>query len=254
MRRRYIFLTLILVIGIAAFVALVFSPSPLDILSNWGLLATILVALAIAAFFFEFEGRAAGSKEIALVSMLGTVSAALRIPFAAIPSVQPCTYLIICSGYVFGPIAGFMVGAITVLVSNFFLGQGPWTLYQMFAWGMAGVTAAYLRRFNLNKRGLIAFGIIWGYAFGTIMNVWFWAAFVYPLTPRTFFISQLNSIWFDTAHAVGNAIFLGLFGKKTIIILERFREKFQWKTTIPDLPPGMDEHALHTSLRGSLLS
>jgi len=247
MRRRYIFLTLILAVGIAAFMAPAFSPSWLDILLNWALVSAILVTLAVIAFFFEFEGAAAGSKEVALVGMLGTISAVLRIPFAAIPSVQPCTYLIICSGYVFGPVAGFMVGAITALVSNFFLGQGPWTIYQMFAWGMAGVTAAYLRRFNLDRRGLIAFGIIWGYVFGAIVNVWFWASFIYPLTLRTFLVYQLSSAWFDTAHAVGNALLLGLFGKKTIAILERFREKFQWATTKPGLlPSGLDAHAVHT--------
>ncbi|MBA7655399.1 hypothetical protein ES703_63303 [subsurface metagenome] len=246
MRRRYIFLALILAVGTAAFMAPVFSPSWLDILLNWALVSAILVTLAVIAFFFEFEGAAAGSKEVALVGMLGTMSAVLRIPFAAIPSVQPCTYLIICSGYVFGPVAGFMVGAITALVSNFFLGQGPWTIYQMFAWGMAGVTAAYLRRFNLDRRGLIAFGIIWGYVFGAIVNVWFWASLIYPLTLRTFLVYQLSSVWFDTAHAVGNALLLGLFGKKTIAILERFREKFQWATTKPGLPSGLEAHARYT--------
>jgi len=148
-----------------------------------------------------------------LIGMLGTVSAVLRVPFAAIPSVQPCTYLIICTGYVFGPLPGFMVGAITALVSNFFLGQGPWTIYQMFAWGLAGVVAAYLRRLHLKMRWLIVFGVIWGYVFGAIMNVWF--------------------VWFDSFHAIGNAIFLGLLGRKTIIILERFRKKFQWTAFNP---------------------
>jgi energy-coupling factor transport system substrate-specific component len=234
MKPRYIFLAVISGLAVASFLAPVVSPSPLDILQNWGLMSIVLVALTIVAFFFEFETKATGSKEIALIGILGTVSAVVRIPFAAIPSVQPCTYLIICSGYVFGPLAGFMVGAITALVSNFFLGQGPWTIYQMFAWGLSGVSASYLRRLNPGRRGLISFGIAWGYLFGAIMNLWFWAAFVYPLTPRTFLISLLNSLWFDTAHAVANAIFLGLWGKKTISILERFRKRFQWQTSGPE--------------------
>ncbi len=228
MKARYVFLSIITGLGTAAFIAPVVSPSPLDILQNWGLTASVLIVLAIAAFFFEFESRTTSSKEIALIGILGTVSAVVRIPFAALPSVQPCTYLIICAGYVFGPLAGFMVGVITALVSNFFLGQGPWTIYQMFAWGMVGVSASYLRRFNPSRKGLVAFGVLWGYLFGLIMNIWFWAAFVYPLTPRTFIISQLNTVWFDTAHAAANAIFLGLLGQKTIVIFERFRKKFQW--------------------------
>lgn len=233
MRKSHILLALILGIGTACFAIPMFPSCPLNALMNWGLAATTLVILAIIAFFFEFEAAAVSSKEIALVAMLGAVSAVLRVPFAAIPGIQPCTYLIICTGYVFGPVAGFMVGAITALVSNFFLGQGPWTPYQMFAWGLAGVTAAHIRRFNVNTKWLVVFGIAWGYIFGWIMNIFFWASFVYPLTLRTFIVAQLNSVWFDTFHAVGNAIFLGVFGTRTIAILERFKKRFNWEL-LPD--------------------
>ena len=226
MKKSYLFLALMLLTGAAAFLAPVFPQTPLQIFANWGLTATIIVALAVVAFFFEFEATAMSSKEIALIAMLGTISAVARVPFAVIPNVQPCTYLIICSGYVFGPVAGFMVGAITALVSNLFLGQGPWTLYQMLAWGLAGVSAAYLRRFGLGKITLIIFGAVWGYLYGWIMNTWFWASFIYPLTFRTFLTYQLTSVWFDTFHALGNVVFLGFFGMKTVAILERFKRRF----------------------------
>ena len=160
--------------------------------------------------------------------MLGTISAVARVPFAAIPSVQPCTFFIICSGYVFGPLAGFMVGAVTALVSNFFLGQGPWTPYQMLAWGLVGVSAAYFRKFKPGRISLIIFGIVWGYLYGWIMNTWFWVSMAYPLTFKTFFVYQVTSIWFDTLHAISNAIFLGFFGVKIIGILERFKKRFHW--------------------------
>ena len=229
MKKSRLFLALIFMIGLAAILIPMFCSGSSSGLVNWGLAATILVTLAIIAFFFEFEAAAISSKEIALVAMLGTISAVLRIPFAAIPSVQPSTYLVICSGYVFGPVAGFMVGAITALVSNFFLGQGPWTPYQMLAWGLLGVAAAYLRRFNLGRMWLVIFGIVGGYLYGWIINTWYWASFIYPLTLRTFWVYQLNSIWFDTFHAIGNAVFLGLFGMKTIDILERFKRRFNWR-------------------------
>jgi len=226
MKKSHIFLALILVIGTAAFVIPTFDSPLLNSLLNWGVIATILVILTTVAFFFEFEAAAVGSKEIALVAMLGTISAVLRVPFAAIPNVQPCTYLIICTGYVFGPVAGFTVGAITALVSNFFLGQGPWTLYQMIAWGLAGVSTGYLSRFSMNTRLLVVFGILWGYLFGWITNIWFWTAFVYPLNLNTFILTQVNTIWFDTFHAIGNGIFLGILGMKTIAILQRFKRRF----------------------------
>ena len=226
MRKSYFFLALMLTIGMTALVAPMFPQTPLEIFTNWGLTATVIVALAVVAFFFEFEATAMSSKEIALIAMLGTISAVSRVPFAVIPNVQPCTYLIICSGYVFGPVAGFMVGAITALVSNLFLGQGPWTLYQMFAWGLAGVSAAYLRRLGLGRISLIIFGTAWGFIYGWIMNIWFWASFIYPLTFKTFLTYQLTSIWFDTFHALGNIVFLGFFGMMTVAILQRFKRRF----------------------------
>lgn len=236
-KTSYIFLGLIVAVGAAAFIVPAFPSSPLNSVMNWGLVATVLVVLAILAFFCEFESMAVSSKEVALVAMLGTISAVLRVPFAAIPSVQPCTFLIICSGYVFGPVAGFMVGALTALVSNLFLGQGPWTPYQMIAWGLAGVTAAYLRRLNLSGKWLavclVAFGIFWGYLYGWILNTWYWASLIYPLTWRTFLTYQLTSVWFDTFHAVANAVLLGCFGLKTIAVLDRFRKRFNWSLAAP---------------------
>jgi energy-coupling factor transport system substrate-specific component len=228
MKKSTICLLLILLIGLAALIEpLKFSNFEVYPL-NWGILATVEVGLIILAFFFEFESAAIGSREIALVAMLGTISAAARIPFSAIPGLQPSTFFIICSGYVFGPLAGFMVGAVTALVSNMFLGQGPWTPYQMLAWGLAGVSAALMRRFKPSLIWLIPFGLLWGYLYGWIMNIWFWVSFIYPLTFKTFLTYQVTSLWFDTFHALGNALFLGIFGLKTLGILERFKIRFSW--------------------------
>ncbi len=228
MKISYVCLALIPVVGSTSYwIPLLFSTFPGDTWS-WGLVITLMVILVIMAGLFEFESRAISSKEIALIAMLSTISAVARIPFATIPSVQPSTYLIICAGYVFGPVAGFMVGAVTALVSNFFLGQGPWTPYQMFAWGLAGMTAACFRGLKPGRPGLIILGFIWGYLYGWIMNTWYWASFSYPLTLRTFILYQFSSIWFDTLHAAGNAIFMGLFGMKTITILDRFKKRFSW--------------------------
>jgi len=224
-KKSHVVLALIVFIAAGAFI----TPAidlPWTGFLNWGVLAAILALLVCVALFFEFETTATSSKEIALVAMLGTISAVLRVPFAAIPNVQPCTYLIICSGYVFGPVAGFTVGAMTALVSNFFLGHGPWSLYQMIAWGFAGLSAGYLSKLRLNRPLLIVFGLLWGYLYGLITNIWFWTTFVYPLTLQTFILTQVNTIWFDTFHAIGNAIFLGFLGRRTIVVLNRFKERF----------------------------
>jgi energy-coupling factor transport system substrate-specific component len=225
MKKSHIVLVFVAVIAGAAFLSPAFD-LPWTGLLNWGLITAVLALLVCTALFFEFESLATTSKEIALVAMLGTIAAVLRVPFAAVPGVQPCTYLIICSGYVFGPVSGFTVGAITALISNFFLGHGPWTLYQMIAWGLAGLSAGLLSRLRLNKALLVVLGIIWGYLYGLITNLWYWTAYVYPLTLDSLIVTEMSSIWYDTLHAAGNAIFLGTLGVKTITVLNRFKERF----------------------------
>jgi energy-coupling factor transport system substrate-specific component len=187
-----------------------------------------LAAVVALLFAGLFEGSGIQVREIAIVALLGTLSALLRVPFAAIPSLQPSTYLVICSGFVLGPVAGFMVGALTAVVSNFFLGQGPWTLFQMVAWGLAGASAPLLRSLPLRSWVLAGFGFVWGFVFGAIMNTWTWVAFVYPNTIQTFIVTWANSIWFDAVHAVGNALFLSMLGVRTIAILRRYYVRFHW--------------------------
>ena len=73
--------------------------------------------------------------------------------FAAVPNVQGTTDVALLSGYVLGPAPGFMVGALAALASNVFLGQGPWTPWQMLGWGAAGVAGALLAAISRPARG-----------------------------------------------------------------------------------------------------
>ena len=192
----------------------------------WLIGIILIMFIIIIIMFIQFESRKITSKEISLVAVLSAVSAVSRIPFAAIPSVQPCTFIIMCTGYVFGPTAGFMVGATTALVSNIFLGQGPWTFFQMFAWGMIGASASLLNKLNAKRFGLIVFGVTWGYLFGWIMNLWYWLLYIYPHTIYTFGFTIFSSIWFDTLHAFSNVVFILLLSERTIKILKRYRDRF----------------------------
>ncbi len=176
---------------------------------------------------WKYERRAITSKEVALLATMGTLAAALRIPFAVVMSVQPATFIIMITGYVFGAGPGFIVGMMTPLVSNFFLGQGPWTPWQMLAWGLSGAGAALLaskeKRFNI-KTFTVLSGL-WGYIFGWIMNIWHWLGFIYPLTFSTFFATYAISFPADTMHGVGNIVFSLTFGKTFYNILSRYKKK-----------------------------
>ncbi|PLS07221.1 ECF transporter S component [Neobacillus cucumis] len=190
-----------------------------------------LIILALVLFLFKFESRKVEPRELVLLAVLASIAAVGRIPFASLPSVQPTTFVIMMSGYVFGAESGFVIGAVAALASNMIMGQGPWTPWQMVAWGLVGMTAGLLKNtFFMNRRwGQITFGVIWGYLFGWIMNLWGFLALIQSggsQTWRAFIVYMIGSATFDTFHAISNVFFLVVFGAIWIKILTRFKRKY----------------------------
>jgi energy-coupling factor transport system substrate-specific component len=190
-------------------------------------LLSLAAAAAILAVGFVALTRSLSSREIAAVASLGALSAAGRVAFAAIPSVQPSTVLVICSGWALGPAAGFTVGATTALVSNLFLGQGPWTVWQMLCWATIGAVSGWLGKLPTAHpvRRIVVFSVISGFLFGWAMDVWSWLSFVYPHTLGTFLVSVATGLGFDAMHAAGNAVFAALFAERAIALLAQFRAR-----------------------------
>src|SRR3989338_8817030 len=170
---------------------------------NSGFIFFCFALLFMAGYVLWFERKPMSNKEIVLISVLAALASLGRVPFAVIPSTQPTTFFFIFSGYVFGSLTGFVVGIIAPLVSNIFLGQGPWTVVQMFAWGLCGLSAGVLGKIypQAPRRVFLIFAFVWGYLFGWIMNLWYWLSFVYPLNATTWFYTNVSSFWFDTVHA-----------------------------------------------------
>ncbi|MDI6907876.1 MAG: ECF transporter S component [Thermoanaerobacterales bacterium] len=200
---------------------------------NWGAFAFASVAGLLLAVVLAYEKSGPNARETALVASLGAVAAAGRIPFAVLPGVQPVTFICILSGMVFGARTGFAVGALAAALSNFALGQGPWTPWQMLAWGLAGATAGWMRGplARTGRPGLAAFGVIWGYLFGLIVNMWVWTSSFYPVDLRSLLAVEATSLAFDTAHAAGNAVFALLLGREARRVLERFRARITVEKT-----------------------
>jgi len=194
---------------------------------SWGLFSAGMVVIALTVVYWFFERCRVSSREIAVIAVLATIAAVGRIPFAALPGIQPTTFTIIVSGFVFGPRAGFMVGSTAALVSNFFLGQGPWTPWQMFAWGLAGTSAGIIKVIlpRIGRRGMTVFSFCWGYLFGWIMNLWFWTSFIHPLSWQSLVATYATSFWFDTLHAAGNGAFYLFFGDSLVKMLKRYRRR-----------------------------
>jgi energy-coupling factor transport system substrate-specific component len=190
-----------------------------------------MVSIGMFYLFYRFEKRKVEAGELVLLAVLSSIAAVARVPFASIPSVQPTTFVIMMSGYVFGAESGFIIGATAALASNMVLGQGPWTPWQMAAWGMVGFTAGLLRKtpFMKNAWGRIAFGIAWGFLFGWIMNLWGFFSVVQSdgsITTKAFIAYFAASAMFDFMHSLSNVFFLLIFGKIWIKNLSRFKRKY----------------------------
>ncbi|WP_036641492.1 ECF transporter S component, partial [Paenibacillus durus] len=192
------------------------------------LLSLVLLCAALLPMFLRLERRKLEPRELVLLAVLAAIAAVSRIPFAALPSVKPVSAIVILSAYVFGAEAGFLIGAVAALVSNLYFGQGPWTPWQMFAWGMAGLTAGWLRntRWMRTRPGLLLFGFIWGFLFGWIMNIWHLIGLPDAFSLGLVATVYTASFYFDLAHALSNVVFLSILAGGWIKVLERFRKKY----------------------------
>lgn len=189
----------------------------------------IMLIITMVPFFISFEKKDLKAEEMVLISMLAAIAAIGRVPFAAIPSAQPTSFVIIMSALSLGGEVGFMVGSTAAIVSNIFLGQGPWTPWQMFCWGMMGFTAGLLRNTKFMKSiiGQCIFGAIWGFLYGWIMNIWFVLYFdSRALTWKVFIAACILSFKFDLNHAICNVIFISLFSNRWMKILNRVKNKY----------------------------
>jgi len=203
---------------------------------------TAIIILVLVGVFVSFEEGRASAHEVAIIAMLSATSIALRVAFAALPQVQPSTFIILAAGVVYGPRAGFMVGALTPLVSNFFLGHGLWTPFQMFAWGAAGASAGLVARVwpDIGRNGLMVLGIVWGFLFGWITNLS--QMFFVPVTWKSVVAVYGLSFWFEVVHATANAFIAWVFAVEVLWVLRRYRRRFEVEYLDAEGPdPGTSE-------------
>ena len=187
----------------------------------------ILAISLILLIIFLFESKKIDSKTLAIVATMSTLAGILRVPFAAIPGIQPVTFICAVSGYTLGGVNGFMVGAMSAFISNFFIGHGPWTPWQMLGWGLCGLFFGAFRS-NIEKKGMMFFVIlcgIWGYIYGFILNQWYVLEFMNPITIKTILMGSVLSFSHDTLHALGNLAFAKFFGENFIEVLERYNKR-----------------------------
>ncbi len=193
----------------------------------YAFVSLILALLGCAAFFFRLEKRQAFVGELVLLAVMTSMTVLGRVLFAALPGFKPVTAIVILTALSFGPEIGFLTGAMGALVSNFYFGQGPWTPFQMFTWGLigffAGILRAYLKRY---RPALLLYGAIAGMAYSLVMDVWtvlWWDG--------GFFVSRylaalLAAAPYTILYAVSNVVFLFLLAAPLGKKLDRIYRKY----------------------------
>lgn len=192
------------------------------------LLSLLILGLAMLPFFIRFERHRPRPRDMVPIVVLSVIAITGRALLTAVPNVQPVTAIVIISGIALGPQAGFLTGSLTALSSNLLLGQGPWTPWQMFAWGLAGWLAGQLSRSGLLRRpvAVYVYGILISFVYGALLNVWVVAGFVRPFNWAAALAVYLTSLPIDALHAASTLIFLILFYRTWLKKLDRLKMKY----------------------------
>jgi len=227
------------------------------------LMVTVLVGVCFVVLLLEVQREAVGAKSIALLGVLVAINATLRFAEVAVPGpggFSPIFPLIIFGGYVFGGGFGFLLGALTLLVSALVTGGvGPWLPYQMFTAGWIGLSAPLCRPVvrmlapRLEIWVLAVFAGYWGLLFGAIMNLWFWPFAVGPAQmhwepgvgawetiQRYLVFYVVTSLAWDVARAIGNFVLVAFAGAAILRVMRRFQMRFDFvhRSVLPAVGEG----------------
>ena len=180
-------------------------------------------------FFVGFEGKKPPVSKVVLLSVLCAIGVAGRAAFAMLPQFKPVTAITIIAGVVFGGEAGFLVGAVTMLVSNMLFGQGPWTPWQMAAMGLVGMLAGVL--FSRTTRPNVVLLCIYGFLaaviiYGGMMNPASALMAGVPIDLSVLIAYWVSGFPLDLVHGGATILFLAVGALPLIKKLERAKLKF----------------------------
>ena len=209
---------------------------------SWPLASFLVVAVILLAGWLAYERRRPSARMAAVIGVMAALAALGRDAFAALPDVKPITALTLVVGYSLGPLPGFTVGALGMLVSNFMLGQGPYTPWQMAAWGMVGLAGGALGRLSGRRLRRLALALacaVSALAAKEVMNLYTWTLGA-SHTPAAFLLIAGQGLPFDITDTLASFLFGLAFGPELARVLERMRVRMhvQW-----DPAPGAGEPA-----------
>lgn len=191
---------------------------------------SIMIILEIMLpFFIRLEKKNLSSRRLVIIAVLCAIAVGGRVAFAAFQQIKPISAVVIIAGVCFGGQTGFLVGAVSALVSNMYFGQGPWTPWQMLAFGLLGFVAGIIF-YNKNYKHKSIYVCVYGLLsvvciFGLIIN---FSSFLYqPTLSLPVFLSTLwLGLGFDVIHASSTMIILFLIYKPFVALIDRLKLKY----------------------------
>jgi prenyltransferase beta subunit len=208
---------------------------------SWPLASFLLVAVVLVLGWLAYERARPSARMVAVVATLAAVAALGRDAFVALPDVKPITAMTLVVGYALGPLPGFSVGALGMLASNFVLGQGPYTPWQMAAWGLVGLAGAALGAVSGRRLGRVQLALAAALAaFGAkeLMNVYEWTLGA-SHTPAAFLAVAGSSLPFDLADTIASFLFGLAFAPELARLLARARARMDvsWEAVATSADP-----------------
>ena len=198
------------------------------------LMSAAVLIIAMLPFFLMFEQRRPQPRELVMLAVMSALAAASRAAFIWLPGFKPMMGIVIIAGVAFGAQFGFLTGTLSVLVSNFLFSQGPWTPWQMFAFGMGGLLAGLLGRMGAFSGRRVPVGIalcLYGapavlLVAGPILDTYSVLSMLSRITPEGVAAVFLAGLGSNVTHAVATVATLLLFGKPMLEKLRRVQRKY----------------------------
>ncbi len=182
-----------------------------------------MAVMALLLFLTSFERKKAGSRRLVIVSVM----TALCVMGRFIPLFKPITAMTVMTAMYLGGEAGFLVGALAALLSNFTFGQGPWTAFQMLAWGFIGLAAGWLQApLKKHRWFLLLYGVLAGLVYSMIMDVWNVLWYAGEMNWGLYGASVVTALPHTVLYAASNLVFLYFLARPFGEKLERVRIKY----------------------------
>ncbi|WP_020617024.1 ECF transporter S component [Paenibacillus daejeonensis] len=190
----------------------------------------LIILYTMIPFALIFERRKPQARELIAIAVMASLAVAGRAAFFMLPQFKPVTAIVIIAGVSLGAEAGFLVGALAGFVSNFFFGQGPWTPWQMFCFGLIGFLAGLIfrRRDKLPTRSVLCVfgGLATLVIYGGIINFGSHLMFSPQFSWEILATVYISGFWFDLVHAAATVFFLLVLARPMLEKLERVKTKY----------------------------